>query len=257
MQRNFLSVFLGILAFAALVVPAVTRAADQPPGPLSEVWVVTPKEGQSAQMFEGLKAQLAMRRDAGDPWTWQVYTPVLGDALSRVVIRTCCFQWADLDSYEKWNKDHEALQKQFSESVAPHLQSAAHYLEEMDWANSHWNQEAGPYRYFAITEWALKPGHEALFNEARSKASQIAINQGWGGTEHSWLWGSRIGGSPRAFLVVPHRNYADMQPKGESFMEFLGEKMGSEEAARALMQDLSGSTSGSEFQIWELQDLGN
>ncbi|MGD8681840.1 MAG: hypothetical protein PVJ33_15835, partial [Lysobacterales bacterium] len=163
----------------------------------------------------------------------------------------------DMDSYEAWNKEHPALQQHYFENIAPYVQSAGHYLEEMDWADSHWNPQAEPYRYFAVTEWVLKPGREAAFNEARSKASQIAINQDWAGGKRSWVWGSRIGGTPRAFLVVPYRNYADMQTKGESFLEFLAEQMGSKEAAKALMQDLSGSTNGSDFQIWELRDLEN
>jgi len=257
MQRNLLSFVLGMLAFVALAVPAATRAADPSPGSLSEMWVLTPKEGQAAELMQGIKAQFAMRKDEGDPWTWQVFTPVLGDSLSRIVVRTCCFEWEDLDSYEAWNKEHPALQQQYFEEMVPHMRTAGHYLEEMDWADSHWNPQAGPFRFFAVTEWVLKPGHEAVFNEARSKASQIAINQGWGGGQRSWLWGSRIGGTPRAFLVVPYRNYADMQRKGDSFLQFLAEQMGSQEAAKALMQDLSGSTTGSDFQIWELRELEN
>jgi len=256
MHKKPVSLALCCLALVALTLPSVSFAAEAP-APLVEMWVVKAKEGQGQELMDGIKANLALRAEKGDPWTWQVYTPVLGEDLGRIAIRSCCFNWGDLDAYEKWNADHPELNEHFRKNLAPHVQEAAHYFEEMDWANSHWKQDGGPYRYFAVTEWVIKPGQEGAFNEARSKASQIAINQGWGGGARSWLWGTRLGGIPRAFIVVPHANYASMQPGGESFLDFLTAQMGSRQAAADLLQQFSSSTEGSDFQIWELRDLGN
>jgi len=256
MQKRTVSLALCGLALAALALPTLS-IAEEAPAPLVEMWVVKAKEGHGRELMHGLRAHLAVRAEKGDPRPWQVYTPVLGDDLGRVAVRFCCFNWADLDAYEKWDEDHPELNEDFTANVAPHVQDAAHYFEDLDWSDSHWNQDGGPYRYFAVTEWIIKPGQEGAFNEARGKASQIAINQGWGGGARSWLWGTRLGGTPRAFVVVPHANYAGMQPGGETFLEFLAEQLGSQEAAASLLQQFSGSTEGSDFQIWELRDLGD
>ena len=81
--------------------------------------------------------------------------------------------------------------------------------------------------------------------------SQVAINQGWGTSDRSWIWTSTIGGKERNAIVVPHKNFADMAPGEESFYEFLSKHMGSEEAAGDLLKKFSSATWGTEFTIWE------
>ena len=240
---------LSVLAALTLLAPTFAAAQDSPP-PLAEMWVLAAKPDHGDEFRSAIKEHMAFRAEHGDPRAWQAYTPVLGDDLNRLAVRFCCIDWADVDSYREWNMSAPEVGEHYDETVAPHVASAEHYFETIDWANSHWSETAGPHRVFAVTNWAIKPGHSIEFDAARDKMSQIAIDQGWASDSRNWLWMSRIGGSPQQSIVVPHRNFAGFDQAEDNFFRFLTEKLGSEEAAIDLIRQFEGATTGSEFQIW-------
>jgi len=238
----------GLLAAVACFTPLLAIA--QAPPPLAEMWLMVPKAGQAKELTEALKQHMDFRSEQGDPWRWDAYTPLLGDDLDRVGVRSCCHNWADIDAYADWSRGKPEVGEHFNKHVAPHVEKYAHYYDEIDWANSHWNDKGAAYKYFAVTEFALKPGHAAEFHAARDKMSQIAINQGWANGERSWLWATTIGGKPTVSVVVPHENFASMAESGEGFMDFLARNLGSQEAAAELLQQFSNATWGSDYQVW-------
>ncbi|MFC1688757.1 hypothetical protein ACFL07_03745 [Pseudomonadota bacterium] len=242
---------LSLLAAMFLLLPAASMAQDSPP-PLAEMWLVTPKAGHGSEFNEALTKHMNFRSENGDPRNWEAYTPLLGEKLNQVAIRFCCFNWADVDAYRAWSQSNKKIGEHFEKHVAPHAEHWAHYFETMDWDDSHWADSAGDATLFAITEFHIKPGHDADFKAARNQLLQIALNQGWASDDRSWLWSTTIGGSPRESIIIPHQNFASMDREEDSFSRFLSEKMG-EEAAAALLRKFTGSTSGSTFQIWEHQ----
>jgi hypothetical protein len=246
---NFVLSVLAILFFAA---PAVSVAQDSPP-PLSEMWMVVPKADHKTEFYESLARHKTFRSEQGDPRSWQVYTPLLGDELGRVAIRSCCFSWADQDTYREWGEKNEKVGAHFNEHVAPHVEKWEHYFETMNWKNSHWNEQDGTTKFYAVTQFNVKAGHGAEFKAARDKILQIALNQGWATDDHLWLWATRIGGKPQESIIIPHENFASMNRDEDSFSGFLSEHMGAEAAAE-LLQQFSASTWGSDFQIWEYQE---
>lgn len=240
---------LSVLAALIMLAPAVVAAQDSPP-PLAEMWVLTAKAGHGDEFRAAIKEHMAFRAEHGDPRAWQAYSPVLGDELNRLAVRFCCINWADVDAYREWNEGAPEVGEHYGETVAPHVADTEHYFETIDWANSHWSDAGGPYRVFAVTDWAIKPGHSAEFDAALDKMSQIAIDQGWASDNHNWLWMTRIGGSPQQSIVVPHRNFASFDEAKDNFFRFLADQLKSEEAAADLMKQFEGATMGSEFQIW-------
>lgn len=252
MKKTPTILILGLFAGLLCLLPLSAMAEDEP-GPLAEMWLVTTKTGQQGDFQAALKEHMAVRSEHGDPWNWQTYTVAVGKNLNQIAIRHCCINWADVDSYEQWNKDNPAVAKHWIETVDQYLEKYEHYFEQLDWDNSHWNEAAGSYRFFGVTEWTIKGGHGADFSTAREKMSQIAINQGWATADRSWLWTTTIGGKPTQGVVVPYKNYAAMAPGEESFFEFLVKHMGSEEAAGELLKTFSGASWGSEYTVWEHQ----
>lgn len=248
MQNLKARLLLGLLTAAACCMPQLVLAQNPPP--LAEMWLMVPKAGHAQELNEALGKHMDFRSEQGDPWQWSSYAPLLGEDLDRVGVRSCCHSWADIDAYAEWSRNTPAVGAHFNEHVAPHVEKYAHYFEEIDWASSHWNDKGAAYRYFAVTEFTLKPGHAAEFHAAREKLSQIAINQGWANDERSWIWSTAIGGEPRVSVIVPHENFASMADKGEGFMDFLARNLGSEEAATELMQQFSSATAGSVYQVW-------
>lgn len=243
---KFLIAALAILIFA---LPVTAVAADPVP-PLSEMWILAPKAGHSADFKKGIKAHMAFRQEHGDPRSWETYAPTLGDDLSRVAIRYCCLNWSDVDAYREWSQANEKIGEHFQKHVAPYIDRSAHYFESSSWENSHWSEANGPYELFAVTEFNLKSGMAAEFDRARDKMSQIALNQGWASDEHTWIWSSRIGGKPQESIVIPHKNWASMERDEESFFRFLARVMKSEDAASKLMKELSETVWSTNYQVW-------
>ena len=250
MKKASIKLILSLLAGLFCLLPLSTMAQDKPP-PLSEIWMVTPKTGQLGEFQAAFKEHGAFRQEHGDPWKWQVYTSIVGDELNRYAIRYCCVNWADLDAYEKWNEANPEVLAHWLQNVAPHVEKMQHYYDEVNWDNSHWTADAGPFRYFAVTEWGIKGGHRADFASAREVMSQVAINQGWATADRSWIWTTTIGGPERNAVVVPHKNFADMERGEETFYNFLTKHMGSAEAAGDLLKKFSAATWGTEMTIWE------
>jgi hypothetical protein len=243
---------LSLLAVLIFTAPILANAQDAPP-PLTEMWLVTPKAGHQAEFKKGLAAHMAFRSEHGDPRSWQSYTPLLGDNLSQVAIRYCCFEWADQDAYREWSDQAEEISAHFAENVAPHAENWEHYFEASDFKNSHWVEENGPYKFFAVTDFKIKQGHSREFDDARDKMSQIALDQGWATNDRSWLWTTTIGGPPQEGIVIPYKNFAAMDRDEDSFYRFLSKHMG-DEAAAALLQQFSTAAKSSHFQIWEHQE---
>ena len=242
---------LSVLAALFILAPAVSMAEDSPP-PLAEIWMVTVKADHGSEFYEAIAEHMAFRSEHGDPRNWEAYSPLLGDQLNRLAIRFCCFSWADQDSYQAWSDDAKKINEHFQEHVAPHTEKWEHYFENLDWGNSNWAEEGGPYKLFAVTEFKLKAGHSADFDAARDKMSQVALNQGWASNDHYWLWATTIGGKPRESIIIPHKNFASMDRDEDSFIRFLSKHMG-DEAASGLLKQFSNATWGSDFQIWKHQ----
>lgn len=242
-----------VLLSLAFLLPLSAPAADAPP-PVSEMWTMVPKADHRDAFFEAFKEHLAVRAEAGDPWVWKTYTPVLGDSIDMVAVRYCCFEWADLDSYREWSESNPSVEKHWHDKVDPHVASYGHYFDQVSWVNSNIERGWGPYRYFAVTEFSPKAGMAGEFDAARDEIAQIALNQGWANETRPWMWSSAIGGEPSESLVIPLEKYADFRRDQQSFFNFLSGVMGSDEAADQLLNRFNGTVANRQVQIWELHE---
>jgi hypothetical protein len=114
--------------------------------------------------------------------------------------------------------------------VWQYVDHAHHYIEYMDWENSHWPDGESDGPYFGVTAWKMKPNQGSGPREARLKLSQMALENGWGDADNQWLWHWRIG--------------------EQSFFEFITEHMGSEEEASALFDQFGSGFAGSDYTVW-------
>lgn len=88
---------------------AVGHVQAQEKEMLSDMWVMQPKDGMEQAFAKSFADHIAHRKTLGDPRVWQVYTPVLGDELNSYLIRSCCFEWKDMDSYDKWVMEKDPM----------------------------------------------------------------------------------------------------------------------------------------------------
>lgn len=240
-----------MLAFTACALPwiAIAEHHEEMPPPLSDVWVFAPKADMADEFYEAAEEYIAWRAEQGDSREWTAFTPVIGHEMNRVMFRTCCFDWADQDAYNKESADKE-FGKKFNELMGPFVDHHHRYIERTDFENSHWTEEnEGP--YYGATTWYLNEEFTPQAFEARKKMSSIA-KDGWGSETNQWLWLSRIGGASVLQVVVPYSDWADMKPPEVSFFEHVSSKLESEEEVARLFSDFSAGKVKSDYTVWRV-----
>ena len=245
--------FLSALTAVMILLPLSSQAAETWPS-VSEMWTMVPKADQGDEFFKGLKEHMEFRSENGDPWVWKTYTPMMGDDVNLVAVRVCCFNWADADTYREWSEANPQVVEHFNKHVGAHVEKYGHHYSEVSWANSNIKSEWGPYRYFAVTEFTVKPGRRGEFDESRDAISQISLNQGWATEDRPWMWARSVGGESSESIVIPMKNMADMDRDDQNFFNFMSKVMGSDEAADELFGKLAATVATRDFQIWQLHE---
>lgn len=246
MTRNLLPA-AALMALAALPVAAIADDHETPPA-LTDVWLIVPKQGMAAEFEAAIEAHMAYRTNRDDSADWEVYRAVIGDNPNLYQFRSSGLEWADLDAYAAEGRE-KGFGEHWDSNVDQYVDHYHHYLERTDWENSHWPEDAGPFRYYGVTTWTWKQGAGPGPDEARSEFSQLAKNAGWADAGNEWLWLSRIGGEPKLMVATGFADYADMEPPEQSFYEFLVEEVGADEAA-ATIATFSDGFSESEYTVW-------
>lgn len=239
-----------IASVAALILPLGALAEHhEERAALSDVWVIKAKPGMEAAFEEAIQADIAFRAKAEDSRTWAGYRAVIGHHYGIYQFRYCCFDWADQDAYDA-EADEKGLDANWDETVHPYVAHYHHYLDEMDWKNSHWpeGEDTGP--YYGVTSWTWKMGSGPGPGQAREKFSKIALEEGWAEAGNRWLWHDRVGGKPTLMLATTFANFAEMAPPEQSFFDFLSDQMGSAEEAGALFTEFGSGFSSSEYTVW-------
>jgi hypothetical protein len=241
-----------LAATIALVLPFTVSADnhdEEERKPLTDVWFMVPKQGKEAEFEAALKEHLAYRAETGETRSWMGYRVALGQNVAPVMLRHCCFDWADRDQWvDAEGSDERGAH--FAENVHPLVDHYHHYMERTDYENSHWPTDgsaSGP--YFGVNTWKLKMNTGPGPNKARAEISQAAIEAGWGDAGNHWLWITRIGGEPTLMLVNSFENYADMAAPEPTFYEFMAETMGSEKLD-ALFKEFGSAFASSDYTIW-------
>jgi len=249
-MNKFESLTIAAVAVTALAMAPLTAMAqdDEAPPPLSDVWIMVPKQGMESDFEEAIKTHMAFRVDAGESWQWNTYTPVAGDRLDMYQFRYCCFDWADMDDYMA-EEAQEAMGTHWDETVHPYVDHYHHYFERTDWENSHWPEGDGEGPYYEVTTWTWKADAGSSSGEARKKMSQAAIEHGWGDTGANWMWMFRMHGKPKLMLVSSFEDYADMAMPDPGFFEFMSEAL-SEEEVESMFADFDSGFSSVETTLW-------
>ena len=222
----------------------------KPYGDAMIVPVVQHAEETAGDVFDmcHVNADVAVAFMGDDSREWIAYTVEIGHNRNLVQFRSCCFNWADQDAYEA-EEDEKGFNANWNENVDQYVDHYHRYFERIDWENSNWPDEGTDGPYYGVTSWTVKQGAGPAANQARIKLSDVALNQGWSEAGRNWLWLQRIGGKPMTAVVTSFSSYADMEPPEQSFFEFVGEKLGAEEAAAVFGAFGSGFTS-SDYTVW-------
>jgi hypothetical protein len=241
--RNMLCQIL-LWLFIPLLLSANTVQAQEKEM-LAEMWVMQPKAGMEKAFAKALADHVAHRQTLGDPRSWQVYTPVLGDNLNEYVIRSCCFEWKDLDAYEKWTMEKDPL-KHWNNNADDKVANYGHYFAVMDMENSHW-PDGVKANFVGVTHFSFKPGHWQDIKKDMKTISDVAKQHKW---PYHWSWSYPVSGKPGMHLVIPHENFASMAPPEVKFNSLMVKHLGSEDKAAAFWKNWSSHFSSTHYEIY-------
>jgi hypothetical protein len=252
MKKSSMWASLAGIVVLALPFSIFAQDVEDAPPPLSDVWVMVVKPGMQAEFNEAAIKHLNFRKDAGEARSWQAFRVVVGEDMTPIEFRSCCFDWADLDAFAATDQE-KGLTADFNANVAPYLDHLHHYFEASDWENSHWPETGTGGPFYGVRTWTNKQGAGGAPNAAMVELSQLAKTKGWATDEKNWLWLSRLGGEEKISLVSSFESYADMAPTEQSFFEYAAEKLG-EEAAGKMFNAFGSGFEDSEYTIWKLDE---
>ncbi len=236
--------FISIAGLLLLMLPALCVAEDKPPAVISDSWTIIPKAGHEMELEAALKEHMAHRVEKGDTRHWDVYVPVTGDKLNAYVVRSCCNEWSEMDSYRSWSYEHAS--EHFNETVHPHAEKYAHNFGSMNMENSHWPKGTEA-NLVGVTKFEIKQGHWSKFSKAMKKMSSLAKEHGW---ERNWSWSYPVHGGDTVQLATPFKNFAEMAPMEENFYQFVAKHLKSEKKADKLFAEFDSAVSSSHYSIY-------
>jgi hypothetical protein len=238
---------LYIVLVCLILMPALSIAAEKKPPILADTWAITPKAGQGAEFYAALKEHIKFRKEKEDPRTWEIYNKVVGDDLNTYYIRSCCFQWADIDTYNAWG-DKVGTGKHFNSTVNKYVEHAGHNFSVIDQENSHWPEDTVA-NYVGVTSYKLKSGSGKSFDKALEGITKVLIDNNW---PESWSFFYGIEGDTNSIgLALAYKNYADMAPPTENVFKFVSKHMKSEKKAQKLFDDFSDGIESSTYTIYK------
>jgi hypothetical protein len=230
-----------VAALALCVLPAVSApAADEAPGKLTDTWIFWVKAGHQDAFEAAVKAHLAWRKTAGEPFKWNAYQPVVGEDLTHYVFRSGPHQWKDFDDNLAWEQKTGAEQKYY-EQMGQHVERAQHVIGEFDAENSSWT-DSPDYKYFGVSNILFEPGTGEKRNAALATIHSVVVAEKW---PYSYAIENVIGGRGGMTIASPYKSYADMADPETPFLKVAAKVLGSEGSARAVFHAF-GSTIESE-----------
>lgn len=214
---------------------------------LAEVWKVQAAPGKHDEFEAGLKEHMAFRASKNDPREWHFYSPVLGSNLDYYIIRTCCYTWADMDSYGEWARG-AGVGAHFEEHVSPYTADQySRYISSIDTANSRWPDDVDDPAYVGVTSYYPKPGSYGSINRSLGEFMNY-IDEGEWKRPHSVSW--TVGGKPVMTLATPFENWADMKEPSPSFFEMVAEQVGGPEEAEKRFKAWSENFHGTNYTVY-------
>lgn len=235
-----------IIGLAMLTLPLGLWAQEDERAPLSDVWLVMPKQGMGLQFEDAVRTHMAFRADAGDTRDWETYGVALGRNPMLYQFRVSSINWADQDAYVT-EEQEKGLEQNWFANVDQYVDHYHHYMESADYENSNWPADLGQNAYYGVTTWTRKLGAFGPTEEMRTQLSKIAMDGDW---EYNWLWLSRIGGEPTLMIVSPYEDFAAMAPPEQQFFDFVAEKLGSEEEAGKIFAQFGAGFTESSYTVW-------
>jgi hypothetical protein len=225
--------FLLSLVVLGVAVPAGQATAQN----VARTYWFTPAPGKTAVFEQALKAHAAWRKQAGDPWSWEIYQVVNGDRLGTFVARSGGHAWADLDAYDSGFGPRGS--ERFGADVAPHLSSETSLLTVVDTAHMILPDKPEGYAMVEMVVYHLKADQVQAFDRAIDQIHKAIVASKWP-VHYAWEMPVNGGRGEDRYLAIFHPDWASFEPIQPSMDAMLSEQLGKDEAMK-LFQTITGT----------------
>ncbi|MGB5209129.1 MAG: hypothetical protein WBN31_02550 [Gammaproteobacteria bacterium] len=219
---------IALLTVASLMLaPMAAFSADEPESNLARMWVVKPKPGMDQELEDAMKAHNAWRVENKDPWGWNTYHQVTGDSLDLWFIRSGGHSYADLDAYgdSEFSKNAYA---HWLETVDPYVASYQGHLAEFAPDVSNWPADAGPYKWYWVYTYQLKPGTGRPFTAALKAITDALKAAGW---DQVYAFNWQLNGEvPAMSLAIPEKDWGGFAGPENGAYDTVAKAVGKDEA---------------------------
>jgi hypothetical protein len=215
-------------ALGAVLVSAVSLAAQAQPGTIAALEYQTPKNGMTKQYEDGRKQKAEWHKQQKDPQPLYVFETISGDNAGTYIVGRLGQHWADFDKpaipdavdMEEYNK----LIGAYVEKLVPR------YWEFMPKV-SNLTGPAGPTKFTEVVTFRVHSGREEDFRSAVTRFYDAVQKTKWA-VSFGWYALASGGRGGTFVLILPHANWADFEdnPNVKPYREMLKEGLGQAEA---------------------------
>jgi len=217
---------LSVTLLLVLSFGSLAPAQEAPPNVII-VYFFKANPGMAQQFEAALRAHLEWNVENEGQWPWNTWQIMSGDRYGEYVVTSAFHSWEDFDANEEYFSRQVA---NFRLNAAPLLESVECIIDEADLINATFPPDFSYINVVEFYTYHIKPCHMAEFNEARIRIHQATAEADW---PVYYYWETlRSGGTvPCAYLIIFHRNWAELREPEISLWQVLVDAYGEEEAS--------------------------
>jgi len=219
-----------ILMMVCLILSPVVMAGEsgegEERGELAVNFDLTVNSDHMAQFEAAMKKQVAWYAAQNETWSWNTWQWVTGPEFGNYVFRSPGHHWVDMD--DRSDRSAKAT-AHFREVVSPHVASVSSDIEMWLDDVSSWAEDYGDIPFVSVITFDLKYGKSKEFHNVLKRIHRVVTEAGW---PESFGWITPVSGThmPAYTLVLPHKNWADMDEPDTPFWKMMEETAGRAEA---------------------------
>ena len=218
-----LGVFFVVVSLLLLALPVVGQVQ---PGPILRFYHIKPKAGMEQQFEEAYKRHLDWHRQQNDTWTWVMWQVEAGERFGQYTAVTGSHRWEDFDARgELGDADSaDAMAK-----LSPYVESVTSSFSRSHSDISRPPASEDSFPLLEVTSFQLNPGSAPAFTHVVRKVHEAIVKTN---RPVHYFWEEVVSGGeePMFSVVIPQKNWADLEPLEKSIGQMLEEVYGREEA---------------------------
>ncbi|GLP95430.1 hypothetical protein [Paraferrimonas sedimenticola] len=240
------------LAWASLLalVSTFTFAKEES---LARVYTMYVDYADQPAFEQAFKKHVKWRKDAGDPWTWNVYQVVDGKSIGAYLVRSGNHTWADLDAAEafgpKASSNWRSGPSQYLKGV--NMMMTSTWGDAVNWPEENFNP-----KFYQIVKYRVHIGKMQQMRDAAKDIHKAIVDTKWP-MKYAFVQTESGGSGNTVRLVLPYETWTAMEAPEMKFMDMLTKAYGKEKAEAVLANWIGSIKSSTSYMLRARPDMTN